>query len=237
MLSIPLLIFEKSVSIGSIQHIIPIITAIGFTVWLIIYSQRHLAKKQQQQIIHVIACFVSITIICFHLYRIGFDNYDFRTDLPLYLCSLMALIIPVFTHYRKYWMFEILVFWIIGGTVQGVVTPDIAVGFPSYDYFRYWVVHLGLLLVIFYFIIVFKMRPTIKSVFKSFLVLQMYVVLMIILNYFLDANYFYLNEKPKSASILDYFGEWPYYILVGQLIVIPLFLLIYLPFYIFNKGK
>jgi hypothetical integral membrane protein (TIGR02206 family) len=179
---------------------------------------------------------VSATLIGFHLYRILFDNYNFKTDLPLYLCSLMALLIPVFTYYRKYWMFEVLVFWIIGGTLQAVITPDITTGFPSFDYFRYWVVHLGLLSIIFYFIFELKMKPSLKSVFTSFLALQSYVLIMILVNYLLEANYFYLNEKPKSATVLDYFGEWPYYILVVQLIIIPLFLLIYLPFYLLNKN-
>tara|TARA_R110002050_G_scaffold80801_9_gene172843 strand:+ start:4138 stop:4380 length:243 start_codon:yes stop_codon:yes gene_type:complete len=80
------------------------------------------------------------------------------------------------------------------------------------------------------------MKPKLKSVFKSFLALQIYVVIMIGLNYLLDANYFYLNHKPKSASVLDYFGEWPMYIIVVQLIVVPLFLLIYLPFYLTRKN-
>ena len=122
-------------------------------------------------------------------------------------------------------------FWIIAGTLQGVITPDIAIGFPSFDYFRYWIVHLGLLSIIFYAIFVFKMRPKLKSVFKSFFALQLYVILVVIINYLLNANYFYLNEKPESASLLDYFGEWPYYIIITQLIIIPLFLFIYLVFY------
>lgn len=230
-----LFIASESVTIGSLQHILPIVFAVGFSVWFINLANKRFNAEQKQKAIHIIAWLVSLILISFHLYRIGFDNYNFKTDLPLYLCSLMALIIPVFTYYRKYWMFEILVFWIIGGTLQGVITPDIAVGFPSFDYFRYWVVHLGLLFIIFYFIFVFKMRPKLKSVFKSFLALQVYVVVMVILNYLLDANYFYLNEKPKSASILDYFGDWPIYIVVGQLIIIPLFLFIYLPFYLTRK--
>ena len=227
----------NSVSIGSLQHIFPNVFAIGFTVWFIKYSNSNFNNIQKQKVIHYLACFVSVTIICFHLYRVFFDNYNFKTDLPLYLCSLMALLIPVFTYYRKYLMFEILVFWIIGGTLQAIITPDISDGFPSFDYFRYWIVHLGLLSIIFYFIFVFKMKPRLKSVFKSFLALQIYLILMIVLNYFLEANYFYLNEKPKSASLLDYFGEWPYYILVGQLIIIPLFLTIYLPFYLSERKS
>jgi hypothetical integral membrane protein (TIGR02206 family) len=81
------------------------------------------------------------------------------------------------------------------------------------------------------------MKPKLKSVFKSFVALQLYVALMMLVNNLLNANYFYLNEKPKSASLLDYFGEWPYYILVGQLIIIPLFLLIYIPFYLSGRLK
>lgn len=232
-----LLVAQKSVAIGSLQHILPIGLAISFTIFFIRCSQKNFSDMQKQKAVHFFGWFVSITVVSFHLYSMFFDNYNFKADLPLYLCSLMALLIPIFTYYRKYWMFEILVFWIIGGTLQGVVTPDIAVGFPSFDYFRYWVVHLGLLSIIFYFILVFKMKPKLKSVFKSFFALQVYVVLMMILNYILDANYFYLNEKPKSASVLDYFGEWPYYILVSQLIIIPLFLLIYLPFFLLERRK
>lgn len=232
-----LAIAKDLVTIGSLQHIIPIVIAIGLIIASISFSNNSLSKVQKQRAVHVFASLISATVIGFHIYRIIFESYNFKTDLPLYLCSLMAVIIPIFTYYRKYWMFEILLFWVIGGTIQGVITPDIPLGFPSFDYFRYWTVHLGLLMVIFYFIFVFRLKPRLKSVWKSFFALQVYVLLMVTLNYLLDANYFYLNEKPKSASLLDYFGDWPYYILVGQLIIIPLFLIIYLPFYLSKRGK
>jgi hypothetical integral membrane protein (TIGR02206 family) len=228
---------QNYVAMGSFQHWCPIIFASGFTIVFIKYSKRNFNSLQKQKAVHYIGGFVSFTIIAFHAYRMCFDTYNFRTDLPLYLCSLMALLIPIFTYYRKYWMFEILVFWIIGGTLQGVITPDITAGFPSFDYFRYWIAHLGLLTIIFYFIFVFKMKPKLRSVFKSILALQVYAAIIMVCNYFLDANYFYLNEKPKSESLLDYLGEWPYYILVGQLIIMPLFLIIYLPFYIADSNK
>lgn len=223
------------VAIGSLEHIFPIVFSVFFCVLFIKYSNRKWNKQQQEKALHVFACLVSSIVVGFHLYRISLGVYKITTDLPLYLCSLLALLIPIFTYYRKFWMYEILLFWIIAGTLQGVITPDIPEGFPAFDYFRYWVVHLGLLIIIFYAIFVFKMKPTFKSVFKSFFALQMYIIFIVIINYILDANYFYLNKKPQSTSLLDYFGEWPLYIIVVQLVVIPYFLLIYLPFYLVER--
>ncbi|WP_353779793.1 TIGR02206 family membrane protein [Winogradskyella sp. 3972H.M.0a.05] len=225
------------VQIGSLEHLIPIVLALIGGAIFIWASRRFLTKKEQYRAVHFLAILISLALIAFHLYYIIIGDYNYRTDLPLFLCSFLGLIIPFFTHYRKFWMYEILLFWIVAGTSQGVITPDISEGFPSLDYFRYWIVHLGLLTVILYATFVYPMRPTIKSVFKSILMFQLYVVIMLIVNKMLGSNYSYLNHKPDSASLLDYFGEWPYYLLVVQLLLIPIFLLIYLPFFLWKKKK
>ncbi|WCO02405.1 YwaF family protein [Psychroserpens ponticola] len=220
----------QRVAIGSLEHLIPIGIAIVFSVLFIRFAKQSSNQNIKVRLFNGLAVFVSLSVFSFHLYYFGFESYNIKTDLPLYLCSLIALLIPIFSYNRKYWMFEILVFWIIAGTLQGVITPDIVEGFPSFDYFRYWIVHLGLLSIIFYAVFVFEMKPRFNSVFISFFALQLYVVFMVIINFVLDANYFYLNQKPESASLLDYFGEWPYYIIITQLIIIPFFFIIYLGF-------
>ena len=232
------ILLNVRVEIGSLQQIIPIVIAIALSILLFRYAKKSLAKKDQENLLHWLAILISLTVISFHIYKISLGNYKLQTDLPLYLCSLLGLIIPIFTYYKKIWMYEILLFWIIAGTSQAIITPDIPIGFPSFEFIRYWIVHLGLVVVILYATIVLKYRPTLKSVFKSITALQVYIVFMIMVNYILDANYFYLNAKPDSTSLLDYFGDWPYYIVVGQLIIIPYFLLIYLPFHLVKlKNK
>lgn len=225
----------NGVKIGSSQQLLPIFCAVVLAIFLFRFSKRSLDRKDQERLIHWIAILISLTVISFHVYKISLGNYNIKTDLPLYLCSLLGLIIPVFTFYKRKWMFEILLFWIIAGTTQAIITPDIPIGYPSFEFFRYWIVHLGLVILILYFVIVLNHKPSLKSVFKSFLALQVYVVFMVVVNYVLDANYFYLNQKPESATLLDHFGDWPYYIVVSQLILIPYFLLIYLPFHLSKK--
>ncbi|SFZ89215.1 conserved hypothetical integral membrane protein TIGR02206 [Flaviramulus basaltis] len=225
------------VAMGSFEHIVPILLAILFCVLFIRYANRKLNESQQHSMLHFFALFICLTVVAFHIYKISLGNYSIKTDLPLFLCSFLGLIIPVFTYYRKLWMYEILLFWIIAGTTQAILTPDISEGFPSFNFFRYWLVHLGIIIIMLYATFVFKMKPIFKSIFKSFFALQLYVIFMVILNFILNANYSYLNRKPESASVLDYLGEWPFYIIVVQLILIPYFLLIYLPFYIVEKKR
>ncbi|WP_411768423.1 TIGR02206 family membrane protein [Winogradskyella sp. A3E31] len=231
------IVISERVTIGSIQHLAPIVLVAVLAFLLIPYSKKYLDKQQQYLVFKGIGCLVSLMVISYHIWKILSGNYNFSTDLPLFLCSFLALIIPVFSFYRKFWMYEVLLFIIIAGTTQGVITPDIPEGFPSFDYFRYWTVHLGLLLVIFYATFVFRMRPTFKSVFKAFLALQIYAIVVLLLNWLLNANYSYLSKKPESASALDFFHDWPYYILELELIVLPYFLLIYGVFYVFRAKN
>jgi hypothetical integral membrane protein (TIGR02206 family) len=217
------------VKIGSVEHIIPIILALVIAI-IIIKRSRSKSTKIKERVTFLVSLFVSLVVIVFHLKKALLDNYSIQEDLPLYLCSLLAVIIPIHSYYRRFWMFEILVFWIIVGTLQGVITPDIEIGFPSFDYFRYWVVHLGLLVIIGCEIIVFKLRPKWQSVLKSFFAFQIYIALIFGLNKLLDSNYGYLNEKPKSASILDYLGDWPYYVFKADVILLVAFVVVFLIF-------
>ncbi|WP_339876748.1 TIGR02206 family membrane protein [Olleya marilimosa] len=222
------------VQFGSLEHLLPIIVAL-ILCWFLFYLIKTQSDHLKFKVFKGLGIFVSGFMAIFHLYKIGQGSYSLQTDLPLFLCSFMALFIFIFTFTRRFLLFEILFFWTIIGTSQGVITPDIEIGFPSYDYIRYWIVHLGLLTIIAYAIVVLKMRPKFKSVFKSFVVLQVYVLIIMVINYLLDANYSYLNNKPLSGSVLDLLGDWPNYVIVVQLALLPLFLLIYLPFFWSNK--
>lgn len=226
----------SSVKIGSYEHFLPILFAVVFT-YILIKWAKTVAVDMQTNVFKGLGIFVTLTVIVYHSHLALTTDYNFTTDLPLFLCSFLGLIIVIFTQYRTYWMYETLLFWVFAGTTQAILTPDIPTGFPTFNFFRYWIVHLGLITIMLYATVVFRMRPTIKSVFKSFVVLQIYMVIILIINTLLGSNYSYLNRKPTSASALDYLGDWPQYIVVVEVLLIPYFLLIYLPFYIIDKRK
>ena len=217
------------------QHIL--ISAIVITLGTILI---YWAKKQSEQIQiltgNVLASSISLTVIFGSILNIYKPDFNYQEDLPLHLCSFLALIIPVLSFTRKYIYYEILFFLILAGTLQSLITPS-EYNFLNFTFFRYWFVHSGLVIFMLYATFIYKMRPTLKSVFKSFIGMQVYMIIMFIINYMLGSNYFYTNRKPNATTLLDVFGEWPQYIFVVELIVIPFFLLIYLPFYLTRKKE
>ncbi len=211
------------------EHLVPLALTFAFGFFLIQYSNKKLSDRNRNLVFMCLGFLVSGFVVTDQIMKF-LNGYDINEDLPLFLCGLMGLIIPVFTITRKYWMFEILSFWILTGTLQSIITPDINTEFPTFNFIRYWVLHLGLILIVFYAFYVFKMNPTLKSLWKSFGALQIYVASMFLINYILGSNYFYLNKKPEVPTLLDLFGDWPIYLLVTELIILPYFFLIYVFF-------
>ena len=189
------------------------------------------AKQRRPETQHtagiVMACIISISVISYTVIKIFEGPFDVQKDLPLHLCNFLGLTIPIFAVLRKYWMYEIIVFWILAGTAQGVFTPDLDEGFPHYRFFKYWLEHAGLVLFIVYASAVYGMRPKFKSIIKAFGAIQIYLIFILGVNALIGSNYLFLMRKPDHTSLLDVLGEWPYYILVEELLILPFFLIIY----------
>jgi len=194
-----------------------------------------LSEDKQNKVGNYFAYSLSLSVIVWIILKIYDHDFDIQSDLPFHMCNFIALLLPIFSKTRKFIYYEILLFWVLAGTSQAIITPDLNNTFPHYQFIKYWYVHAGLIVFMFYATFVYDMRPTSKSVFKSFIALQGYFLLMLIVNKIFSANYFYISQKPKSASLLDYFGDWPYYILVAEVILLPLFFLIYAPFHFTRK--
>ncbi len=217
----------------SLQHAIVALFCILFGFALIAITKKQ-PKKMQSIIGNVFAFSICFTVLLgtfIHLYK---GNFNIQEDLPLHLCSFLALIIPVLSVTKKFVYYEIFFFLILAGTLQSLITPD-EYNYLNFPFFRYWFVHAGLVIFMFFATFIYKMRPTLRSVGKSFLGMQAYMIFMFILNYFLGSNYFFTNRKPEAATALDLFGDWPQYIFVVEILIIPYFMLIYLPFYLTRK--
>jgi len=127
--------------------------------------------------------------------------------------------------------------------LQATITPDIAAGFPHFHYFRFWIGHQGLILALVYATVIYEMRPTLKSLGKAFIGLNVFLVVAAAVNIAIGSNYFWICGKPVNhlgehlPTIMDYFGPWPWYILTAEVVALIHFGLAYTPIYFLNKKK
>ena len=94
---------------------------------------------------------------------------------------------------------------------------------------------MGLVLLMIHYMVCLALYPTAMGIVKTFGWLNVYVIALLPLNYLLDANYFYLIEKPINPSVLDFFGPWPVYILVAEILVMGFFAIAMIPVFLAKK--
>ena len=72
--------------------------------------------------------------------------------------------------------------------------------------------------------------PRPGSWWKVFGALNVYAVVMGLFDIIFKTNYAYLCQKPAGASLLDFLGPWPVYIIACEAVALAIFWLLWLPF-------
>lgn len=158
-------------------------------------------------------------------------SWRVQTALPLNLCDV-ALVIAAITCTRPRWQLgvELTYFCGMAGTLQGVVTPDLAAPFPDVEFFEFVVGHVGIVIAALYLVIGLRKAPRHGSVIKVFAITLGYTALVGVFDWLADANYMYLDHIPRRTSLLSVLGPWPWYIASAAAVAVVLFGILDLPF-------
>lgn len=213
------------------EHVTVLILTAVLSIFLPLAAKYYLSSTAQLAIARGLALLISFWVVFWMVVRLIDGTFDPKTDLPFDLCNLAGLVLPFLMWRPNYRVHEILYFWILAGTLQGVLTPHLVDSFPTFTFFKFWITHSGLVVYTIYISVVFRFYPTRKSILRSFLAIQVYALVVFIINLIIGSNYAYLLHKPPTASLLDLFGPWPWYILVLEGLALLLFGLFYLPFW------
>jgi hypothetical integral membrane protein (TIGR02206 family) len=171
-----------------------------------------------------------------HLWLINENAWSIRRDLPLQLSDLVVILAIVMLLTSSYKIFQFMYFAGIGSSIQAILTPDLGkFSFPHFRYIEFFVAHGGVVLACLFMVVAFNYRPTIRSMWVTILIVNLYAACVFFLNKFLGANYLYIMKKPGTASLLDYLGPWPWYLLSMELVMILSFYILYIPFRIKRK--
>jgi len=209
----------------------------SLTIVLVLILGRFLNKKTKLNLAKVICVLIIFLTLYSHLIDLINGNWWLHEDLPLHLCSISNIILCVILFIPKNnKLFEFLFYCGFLGGLMAILTPQI----NYYDggvfmYFEYYISHGSIMLIPLFMYYHLEMKLSKYSWLKTFIILNVLMIFIMPLNYLIGSgsNYMYLAESPKIDNPLV-FGDWPYYILNWEVIVLVLFYITYL---IFTRKK
>lgn len=132
---------------------------------------------------------------------------------------------------KNYSIYEFCYFLGIGGALQALLTPDLGLyGFPHFRFFQTYISHGLIISAAIYMTVVEGFRPTWKSLLRVALWINVYMVVVFVINMLIGSNNLFVAHKPPTASLLDLLSPWPWYILWMEAIGLVVCLILYLPF-------
>jgi hypothetical integral membrane protein (TIGR02206 family) len=117
-------------------------------------------------------------------------------------------------------------------SLQATLTPGLGADdrFPSFFYWQYFVTHSGVVLAAVLLAFGLGLTANPGAVPRVFLATAACAAVAAAGNALTGGNYMFLTKRPETASLLDYMGPWPWYILGAGLLAVAMFAVLDLPF-------
>ncbi len=202
----------------------------------------YLARKSSNEFLKLyvgkfFAVVLLLNYIAYLVHRISSGYWELRYDLPMELCNwaVFSVIIALFTGKRIF--AEMAYFWVMTGSINAVLTPALNEGFPHPYFFIFFIEHSGVIIAVSYAVFGLKLYPEKWAVLRVFGISQIYFFSTLLVDYLLKGNYGFLMSKPTTGSVMDYMGDWPYYLITLQAIAIVSYSILYIPFYFLNRKN
>lgn len=147
-------------------------------------------------------------------YVVERNALSLQWSLPLGLCEMGTFIAGAALWWRTPVLVEITYFWGLGGTVQALITPELARSdlFPTYFYFQYYINHGGLVLAALFLVVGLNQVPRPRAVLRVAATTFGYLLVVAGVDRLTAGDYLYLREPPPTFSVLNLLGPWPWYI-------------------------
>ena len=165
-------------------------------------------------ILETIGYLVVFNEIAFQFSMLYYGSWSYSTSLPLEMCYISALMIPVYNKFRdlrilKSWFF----FAGFGGSLFAFINTNLSEMDQVYISIHYFFAH-GLVIFVMLSIVIDGYRPLWSDYFDAIKWTSLLVIFIFMVNYLIDSNYMFTFKKPEGVNFTVLMPGWPYYFLI-----------------------
>lgn len=226
----------------SLAHFAPIVLAFGVILAIYFFRDQLRNCKHEKKIRYLIAFILILSDMSYYWRLVGMPSLSPNPvdHLPITVCGWAVVFASYMIVGKSQNLFDIIYFWLFSGTVFALITPTVIsyTGPTRYRYYQFWLEHTMGYVAIFYMIFVHKMRPTWKSMIKSYIGLAILAVIAYFSNQMIGpgANYLFMARPEDTPSILDILPpNFALRIVVMAAVITLMFFLAYLPWLIKDR--
>ncbi|MEY4484973.1 MAG: hypothetical protein RL693_2425 [Verrucomicrobiota bacterium] len=214
---------------GGTSHLVVLGLTAALTFLMIALARCHFHRSARVgEWILAIILVLQFPVNIYIAWRMG--TLSASTNLPCHLCDFASFIGAYALIKKRPLACELLYFWGIAGTMQGLLTPALTYDWPHPRFIVFFALHGGVVLAALYVVFGRRQIPRKGAVLVAFQLLAVYALLAGTADFFTGGNYGFLRSKPPTASLLDHLGPWPWYIGSLLLLSLTIFALLDLPF-------
>jgi len=208
-------------------HIVTIIFIIVCLFALFVFKKTLLPYRRKIRI--TVGWTLIISRLSLDIWYLSTSQWSVKSSLPFELCSIASIMCAIMLLTKNKSLFEVFYFIALAGAFQAIVTPDLNFGFPQFRYIQFFLDHFLLIAAPLMMISLYDFKVTHRSIIKSFLTLNGIAAIVFCINIIFSSNYMFLSHKPNSASLLDFLGPYPFYLISLELVALLIFSMLYLP--------
>ena len=233
---------EVEFSNFTLAHFAPILFAIGII--YLIYRCRGKIRdsKWDKSLRYFLAFLMILSEMAYYWRLVAIPALEPNPidHLPITVCGWAVVFCSYMVIGKSQTLFDISYFWLFSGSIFALITPTVIsyTGPTRFRYYQFWLQHTIGYIGIFYMIFVHGMRPTFRSMAKSYVALAVLAVIAYFSNQMLGpgANYLFLAKPEDTPSVLDILP--PNFLLrtlVMVAVVSALFFVSYLPWFLKDR--
>lgn len=234
---------EVEFSLFTLAHFAPIVTMLAVIFLIRRYQDRLRQYRYEERLRYILAFALILSDMAYYWRLVGMPALHPGPveNLPIGVCGWAVIFCSYMLVGKNQTLFDIAYFWLLSGSVFALLTPTplTYTGPTRFRYYQFWAEHTLGYVAIFYMIFVHKMRPTVRSMVKSYCALLVMVVIAYNVNRMIPgANYLYMARPEAAPSVLDILP--PNFILrtgIMMAVITAMFFLAYLPWYRKDKKK